>query len=535
MRGRTPSGPESVEQLPGSDKAKQRVRVILQTMTGELRVQEACAQLERLRTAHPPIADGDARGGHRQRRRQSPRPSGAPRGSERGHGLARSSCRARAAVAGSPAQRRNRGGPAARGRGAGADSASKKTPPSEEQTLAPAAADTLPQAAPAASPPAADQPAADPHLQLLQQCLQLTKGAAEDPLRRGRPQPSALQRVQQQVREHVVDYVERLQEAGLTQAQCGALLQLSPRTLRYWTEEHCGATFRPAPLGRPLTCAPLPVRQQILADLKLLGTGVGVPTLQQHFPEVSRAELASLLDRFRTLCRRRDRQPARVLHWQTPGRVWAADFTEPSCRGGAVLPPIAERYPYVLAVRDLASGMMLAWEPLPSLTTEVTQAALARLFALHGAPLILKVDNGSAFRAQAFQDFLQAADVIPLYSPPSCPGYNGAIEAAIGSLKKRTAEHAEEQGHAGRWDVADLEVARTAANASHPRRLNGRMPSTLWDGAHADWNAGASDLRADRAPAALPGPGRPGDRPGRAVRPLAQQRRGSSSAGTCSR
>jgi transposase-like protein len=46
MRGRTPSGPESVEQLPGSVKAKERVRVILQTMTGDLRVQEACAQLD---------------------------------------------------------------------------------------------------------------------------------------------------------------------------------------------------------------------------------------------------------------------------------------------------------------------------------------------------------------------------------------------------------------------------------------------------------------------------------------------------------
>jgi len=46
MRGRTPSGPESIEQLPGSAKAKERVRVILQTMMGELRVQEACAQLE---------------------------------------------------------------------------------------------------------------------------------------------------------------------------------------------------------------------------------------------------------------------------------------------------------------------------------------------------------------------------------------------------------------------------------------------------------------------------------------------------------
>ncbi len=124
---------------------------------------------------------------------------------------------------------------------------------------------------------------------------------------------------------------------------------------------------------------------------------------------------------------------------------------------------------------------MLAWEPLPRLTEEVTQAALARLLALHGAPLILKVDNGSAFRAALFQDFLQAAGVIPLYSPPSCPGYNGAIEAAIGSLKKRTAAHAEEQGHAGRWQPADLAAAQSAANASHPRRLNGRTPTALWE------------------------------------------------------
>jgi hypothetical protein len=46
MRGRTPSGPESVEQLTGSTKAKDRVRVILQTMAGDLRVQEACTELD---------------------------------------------------------------------------------------------------------------------------------------------------------------------------------------------------------------------------------------------------------------------------------------------------------------------------------------------------------------------------------------------------------------------------------------------------------------------------------------------------------
>jgi transposase-like protein len=45
MRGRYPAGPESVEQLQGSDKAKERVRVILETIQGSLRVQEACDRL----------------------------------------------------------------------------------------------------------------------------------------------------------------------------------------------------------------------------------------------------------------------------------------------------------------------------------------------------------------------------------------------------------------------------------------------------------------------------------------------------------
>jgi hypothetical protein len=45
MRGRLPSGPEYVEQLEGSVIAKQRVQVILETMAGTCRVQEACQRL----------------------------------------------------------------------------------------------------------------------------------------------------------------------------------------------------------------------------------------------------------------------------------------------------------------------------------------------------------------------------------------------------------------------------------------------------------------------------------------------------------
>jgi transposase InsO family protein len=317
------------------------------------------------------------------------------------------------------------------------------------------------------------------HLDRLQQLLQLAT-APEESRRRGR-QPSARQHLQQCIRQQAVACCQTWGDQGLTRAQCGCLLHISPHTLRAWDHDRRVAILGQAPLGRPVTRSPLAVRQAILAYVKLSGPGVGVPTLQEHFPGVPRAELADLLERYRTVWRVRHAPYARVLHWQTPGFVWAADFTEPSRWGlSPSLPPIAGRYPYVLAVRDLASGCMLAWQPLPTLTEEVTTEVLARLFALYGAPLVLKIDNGSAFRAAAFQEFLEASGVIPLYSPPSCPMYNGSIEASIGSLKTRTEEHAREQGRAGRWELADLAAAQAAANASHPRRLNGRTPASVW-------------------------------------------------------
>ena len=45
MRGRKPVGPEYADKLQGSDTAKLRAKVILETMMGTCRVLEACARL----------------------------------------------------------------------------------------------------------------------------------------------------------------------------------------------------------------------------------------------------------------------------------------------------------------------------------------------------------------------------------------------------------------------------------------------------------------------------------------------------------
>jgi hypothetical protein len=45
MRGRRPAGPEYVDHLAGSDQAKERLKVVLETLAGKCRVQEACQRL----------------------------------------------------------------------------------------------------------------------------------------------------------------------------------------------------------------------------------------------------------------------------------------------------------------------------------------------------------------------------------------------------------------------------------------------------------------------------------------------------------
>ena len=45
MRGRTPVGPSGVTQVAGSEQAKARAQVILATLTGTCRMEEACRRL----------------------------------------------------------------------------------------------------------------------------------------------------------------------------------------------------------------------------------------------------------------------------------------------------------------------------------------------------------------------------------------------------------------------------------------------------------------------------------------------------------
>jgi transposase InsO family protein len=204
------------------------------------------------------------------------------------------------------------------------------------------------------------------------------------------------------------------------------------------------------------------------------GPGVGLPTLQTMFPMLARAELADILSRYRRVWRRLHEQTIHVLHWSEVGRVWAIDFHGPR-------PPIDGLYPYLVAARDLASHQQVAWLPVRDVTAATVLPVLTSLFVVHGAPLALKSDNGSAFGDTRVQALCGQFGVRNLFSPPRMPRYNGAIEAGIGSLTTRTEQAAARRGYPDDWTYDDAVVARLEANATaRPRGADGPCPDDLW-------------------------------------------------------
>jgi transposase InsO family protein len=322
----------------------------------------------------------------------------------------------------------------------------------------------------------------DEHLKLVREVIDVAVAEQTAPRRRGPAGQRRKRQLERDVRHETVDLYRWLKERGGTYAEAADLLDIAPRTLRQWEHDSRCANLEVVPRGRPTTRSTVEERQAVLDRVHEADYRVGVPTLHTTFPTLGRNELAEMMARRRQVVHDRYHEAVHVLHWQQPGRVWAIDFAEPSLLGASgSLPPVDGRYPYVLAVRDLASGYQLAWLPIAETTAEATQDALAHLFAVHGAPLVLKMDNGSAFRAEALQDFLRKKSVIELYSPPHRPSYNGSIEAAIGSLKRRTEQQASGAGHPGVWTNADLATALEKANQSQPRRLHGGTPAEAWD------------------------------------------------------
>jgi transposase InsO family protein len=125
--------------------------------------------------------------------------------------------------------------------------------------------------------------------------------------------------------------------------------------------------------------------------------------------------------------------------------------------------------------------MQLLALPCRDLTEATATAALEATFRTHGAPLVLKTDNGSAFIAEGFRALLEAYGVTGLYSPPHWPRYNGSCEAGIGGLKTRAHHLSAWAGRPGEWTLEDVERARCYGNEfGRPFGRGQPVPASAW-------------------------------------------------------
>jgi transposase InsO family protein len=275
-------------------------------------------------------------------------------------------------------------------------------------------------------------------------------------------------------RRHAIQFAIDIGHSGCSCRRAAASVGLRPRTLSYWRcrEQRGELTCRCR--GRPCKESRQEDRRCVVELMQSVGPQVGVPALRVSFPTIPRCELADLACDYRHQFRQCNRRIGEVLTWHMPGRVWAMDHAKP-------LQPIDDVYESLFAVRDLASGMQLAWLPVPDETAETTIAALQALFREHGPPLVLKSDNGPAFKSEDVAELLADWSVVPLRSPPVTPEYNGSCEAGIGTMKVRTHYEAARHGRAGIWNCEDVEVARRHSNEFHyPHGHTQATASGLW-------------------------------------------------------
>jgi transposase InsO family protein len=218
------------------------------------------------------------------------------------------------------------------------------------------------------------------------------------------------------------------------------------------------------------------LRNAILSLFGQVGPEITEEQLKVQFPDVSRAELRELKRRYRAAWRRGDVRYIYALRWTSPGSVWAMDFTHPPG-------PVDGVFPRVLVVRDLASGKQLEALPVPGESAQSAVDVLRALIRRRGAPLVVKADNGSAFQAGATRRLLEAHGILPLYSPPGTPSYNGAVESGIGSLKTHADHAAARHDRPGEWTCDDVEESRLRGNElGRPHGRHGPTPDEAWAG-----------------------------------------------------
>ena len=261
-----------------------------------------------------------------------------------------------------------------------------------------------------------------------------------------------------------------LRAKGRSVGEICEALALAPRTLCHWDARQRENALKPHPRGRP----PKPLRDEereaLQAMLLTQSSTINLAAASRAYPEAARR----VLHEERTKARREKRRSLHTLVWTRVGALWAADHTQ-------VPIPIDGVDDQLLSVRELAAPMVIAAQACFLADAEDTALRLEQLFDEHGAPLVLKVDNGGALTGAPVRELCVRRGVLQLVSPPFTPEYNGAVEAGIGALKCALHHISIARGMPLRWTSGNLHAAQEYLNGRAGVSRHARTPRDAWE------------------------------------------------------
>jgi len=212
-------------------------------------------------------------------------------------------------------------------------------------------------------------------------------------------------------------------------------------TLRRWKQRLAQGQPARVPPG-PKKVAPLSL-EELHGEVARLkhgrqrSRGVGALYRRYH-TQVSRRELDTLTATVRQALAQQRQADLCHITWHVPGVVWALDDT--------ALARVSSHLLRLHQVQDLASRYKFPPWVGEQIVGEAVARRLEQLFLQHGAPLVLKRDNGGNLNQHAVDALLARYLVIPLNSPPQYPPYNGGMERAVRELKPPLVEQIRASG-----------------------------------------------------------------------------------------
>jgi Integrase core domain len=180
----------------------------------------------------------------------------------------------------------------------------------------------------------------------------------------------------------------------------------------------------------------------------------GLPRLRREIPGLPKNSTAAFLRRLKRVRGRRRRRIWCKLHWHMAGAVWAID-------GTWFDQPVGVNGRRALVVVELHSRRTLCVDSVRGERARAVIACLQRLIAKHGAPLVLKADNGSAFIAKCLARLCRRHGITLMHSPVRRPQWNGTCEVSGRWAKRRAVAAANLRGSPDRLCQADLDCAVT--------------------------------------------------------------------------